>query len=72
MTDLSHESALLIKEAALNAITKLSEMVKIAKNEFNEDNYIRFRRNIGGAIGEIEQILMRDIYDKFPELDDIP
>ena len=39
-----------------------------AKKSFSQEDFMKFRREIGSILGEIYDLVLEEIWDEFPEL----
>jgi hypothetical protein len=69
--ELNKDSAIQIRDLALNATFELSRALSIAKTDCSPEEFEKLRFSIGSVIGRIEIEVLSDIYRQHSDLDDI-
>jgi hypothetical protein len=61
-------SAEKIRDLSLQAVSRLSEVLSLSRSGCSEQEYERFRKGVGLAIGQIQAEILDPIYSQYPDL----
>jgi hypothetical protein len=68
---LKKEFAEKIRDLALEAITNLSKIPLIGKDNLSKGEYDNLVRSVGSCIGHVQHQILSDIFSEHPDLDDL-
>jgi hypothetical protein len=68
---IERQCAIDIRELALKAVSDLSSVLEISRQNCSEEEYERFRKGVGLAIGHVQTHVLGTITAEYPDLDDL-
>ena len=65
------QCAIEIRKLALEAVSRLSQVLVIAENRCDKQEYEQLKKGVGLSIGSIQMDLLEIVDSAFPDLDDL-
>jgi hypothetical protein len=68
---IDRQSAVEIRQHARNAVSELSRLLHASENRGSQEEYDDLRLGVGRCIAAIDEYLLKTVYNKYPEMDDL-
>jgi len=68
---MNKQCAIEIHKLALEAISRLSQVLAVAESRCDKKEYEKIKKGVGLSIGSIQMELLETINSAFPDLDDL-
>lgn len=60
-----------LRDAALRAISQLSEILLLGRERGSSEEFERVKKAVGLAIGQLQTEILDPIYSRYPDLNDL-
>ena len=71
VTVIDKQHAIEIQKLALEAVSKLAQVLTVAENRCDKNEYEQIKKGVGLSIGTIQMELLEIINSLYPDLDDL-